>query len=265
MKKTEQMPENVSIVKANCSGCTKETKQKQIPWTPIHQDDKNQIQLGINAAKAINWRLHEFLQELSEIENGLFIVEYDEMPIANCNNKLVERFVTELEEIIRSGNQLNYFKSNIVHLHNCLYIIKADMKRIGEKLGIKLNKKTLFRVHSHVQYLGSLKSFEKLLQEIYEDISSLKYDLKRLLEFDGIDEGTADMAQELMTHERNTEMQEETMPRAPIAPVRQNEDSTESQSPNSKSDLQNCLNYVKNQCGNHTLNQMAELLNCRLL
>ena len=38
-----------------------------------------------------------------------------------------------------------------------------------------------------------------------------------------------------------------------------------SQSPNSKSDLQNCLNYVKNQCGNHTLNQMAELLNCRLL
>ena len=258
LKKTEQMSEVVNKAKANSiDSIHKETNQVLFPKAPSVKEDNNKTQLGIKAANALNWRLHEFFQELSQIEIGLFIVEYDEVPISANKNRFFEKFVTDLEELVRSENQLNYFKTNIVHLHNCMYITKADMKRIGEKLGIKLNKKALFRVYSNVQYLSSINSFEELFQEVYEDFSSLKYDLKRLLEFDGNGEGTLDMEQEAMSHKEPEEMEQETMPRAPLAPSG-NADSTENL--NSKSDMKNCLTYVKNQCGKHTLNQMAELL-----
>ena len=49
--------------------------------------DKNQTHLDIKAAKVLNWRLNGFFLELSKIENGLFIVEYDEMPISTDSER----------------------------------------------------------------------------------------------------------------------------------------------------------------------------------
>ena len=49
--------------------------------------------------------------------------------------------------------------------------------------------------------------------------------------------------------------------RAPKAPSNQNEDNKENQISDPKLDLKNCLTFVKNQCGIHTKNEMAKLLN----
>ena len=40
----------------------------------------------------------------------------------------------------------------------------------------------------------------------------------------------------------------------------QNEEDKENQTPDPKSDLKNCLTYVKNQCGQHIAKEMADLL-----
>ena len=81
-----------------------------------------------------------------------------------------------------------------------------------------------------------------------EESRNNQYDMARLLEFEENNELTANNEQELM---------QRGVPRAPTAHI---EESRDNQIPNAKLDLQNCLEYVKNQCGNHTLNQMAELL-----
>ena len=50
-------------------------------------------------------------------------------------------------------------------------------------------------------------------------------------------------------------------PNLPRALIPKREEKMGNQTPDSKSDLKNCLEYVKNQCGKHDKNEMAELLN----
>ena len=115
-------------------------KKKKVPFpkTPIVKVDKDQTQLGIMAAKVLNWN---FSKSSVKLKMVCFFVPYDKITICISNNRFFEQFVADLEELVSSRNQLDYFKSNLVHLHNYNYIIKVDMKRIGERLGVKLNKK----------------------------------------------------------------------------------------------------------------------------
>ena len=135
---------------------------------------------------------------------------------------------------------------------------------------------------------GNIHDFFKY---IYEEILTLHYNFEKLLDYLENDDskpyqvaknmgvtnvkkkGTAKVEQEqipralpnpsarapTIQNEENEENQ--TADPIPGAPNIQNEENKENQTPDPKSDLKNCLTYVKNQCGKHTLNEMAEMLN----
>ena len=122
-----QSPGNVGAAKGNCNNCinAKENEEK-IPSAPIIKEDENQVisEDPYEAAKVLNWRLSGFYQELSEIENGIYIVEYDEMPTAiSPREEYSEKSLTDLEELVKSGNHLNYFVNSLVEVNKRICLL----------------------------------------------------------------------------------------------------------------------------------------------
>ena len=127
------------------------------------------------------------------------------------------------------------------------------MRRLRLKLGINLSQK-YFVVENCIYlknlWINSISCIEKDFQEIFLKISTMQYDLDKFFKHDQVaveqipiaraPRGLLDVSRGL-TIDRN-------------AKIRGNKP------PNAKSDIKNCLTYVRNQCGKHSLREMADLL-----
>ena len=90
-----------------------------------------------------------------------------------------EKSLNDLEQLVKSGNHLNYFQSNLIDLNKRIDKMKMDISRLGINLGVKLSQKKTAEINSQLSPTDSIK---RHFQDIYEDISSMQNDLDRLFE-----------------------------------------------------------------------------------
>ena len=89
--------------------------------------------------------------------------------------------LTDLEELVKSGNHLNYFVNSLVEVNKRIDKMKMDISRLGTNLGVKLSQKKTAEINIQLSPTDSIK---RHFQDIYEDISSMQNDLDRLFEQD---------------------------------------------------------------------------------
>ena len=113
-----QSPGNVGATKGNCTNYintkgNEEKKQQPIPSAPMIEEGKNQDlyeyipynisivpnnekgQDALQTVKVLNWRLTGFYELIAQIENGIYMLEYDKVPPANTN-KFSEKSIRRL-------------------------------------------------------------------------------------------------------------------------------------------------------------------------
>ena len=152
----------------------------------------------------------------------------------------------DLEPFVKSGCYLSLacFQSKIVELYSNIRKIRTNMRRLGLKLGVNLSQK-YFVVESCIYlknlWISSVSCIEKHFQDIILKVSTMQYDLNKFFKHD-----------------------EETPRGLPGVsrglPIDRNTENRGNQTPNPKSDIKNCLTYVRNQCGQHSQREMANLL-----
>ena len=112
-----QSPGNVGATKGNCTNCintkgNEEKKQQPIPSAPMIQEDKNQDlyeyipynisifpnhekgQDALQTVKVLNWRLTGFYELIAQIENGIYMLEYDKVPQPTPTNFQKNQYLT---------------------------------------------------------------------------------------------------------------------------------------------------------------------------
>jgi len=118
------------------------------------------------------------------------------------------------------------------------------MRRLGLKLGINLSQK-YFIVESCIYlknlWISSVSCIEKHFEDIILKVSTMQYDLNKFFK-----------------HDEETPRGLPGLSRG--LPIDRNAENRGNQTPNPKSDIKNCLNYVRNQCGQHSQREMADLL-----
>ena len=161
--------------------------------SPIINEEKNQqfFEDQHETASYIDWILCKFFQTLNDIEVGLYLVEYNEMPAASVIKQFSEMSKINLEQMINSGSPFVYLQSDLSYLYDYTNEIKLNMDRLGAKLGVKI----CLRTYSHKE-LSDLSYFNKYYQEIFEEISFMQFYLQRLSEYGVSEHGIESNEQE---------------------------------------------------------------------
>lgn len=132
----------------------------------------------LQTAKILNWRLTGFYELITEIENGIYMLEYDKVPPAS-SNKFSEKSISDLDDLVQNGYIIEYFESNIISIYGKIKKMKIEIAMLGTKLGAKVVKNQNFQKESVV---NSFETIQKCFQDIYEELLALQHDIDELFE-----------------------------------------------------------------------------------
>ena len=123
-------------------------------------------------------RLGGFYDLLMEIEDGIFMLEHDKVPLASSNNYSAKS-TSDLIEVVKNGYILKYFESNINCIYGTIEKSKIEVVILGSKFGAKVVEKRKSKKESSIT---TFEDIEKCFQDIYKELAALQQDVDKLFE-----------------------------------------------------------------------------------
>ena len=171
------------------------TKMKS---SPVKQEESNEIKQGVKlgsqnelrfepgqigqdllqTSRLLQLRLGGFYDLLMEIEDGIFMLEHDKVPLASSNNYSAKS-TSDLIEVVKNGYILKYFESNINCIYGTIEKSKIEVVILGSKFGAKVVEKRKSKKESSIT---TFEDIEKCFQDIYKELAALQQDVDKLFE-----------------------------------------------------------------------------------
>ena len=170
--------------KIKCNSEEQERSKEINPETKLEPQNEEVFLPGqimqdpLQTSRLPQLRLSGFYDLLIEIEDGIYMLEHDKVPLARTNN-FSEKSSSDLNELVQKGFILKYFESNINCLYGAIEKSKIEVVTLGPKFGAKVVENKSSKRKS---VINSFEDIEKCFQDIYQQLSALQSDIDKLFE-----------------------------------------------------------------------------------
>ena len=149
------------------------------PIELIERDDFS-YKHKIEEMNILNWRLGLYFQELFKIENGLNTFEDDST--YNGMKNFVPEEKNVLAILVKAGLHFDYIQVKINNVLEFIERLRNQMKTVQRKVQFE-SKEIEIRECPKFSLDNPWESIHYSFKYMYEEILSLKYDLKTLLDY----------------------------------------------------------------------------------